>query len=209
MFEVLNSYLFQHKSISIPGLGTIYVEILPASIDIGNKNILPPVHRFRFDKYFDAPDKEFFSYLATQKKIPEYEAIKWYNEFSSNLRDKILHEEKVKWEGVGVLKKDYAGNLVFESSEENPFFLRPAPASLVTLRHSQHSLLVGDRETTNLEAGHLLYSEAGAIHPEKQTWWIYALVIGIIALIILSFHFSSNGWQAGSFKNQQMLVPAK
>ena len=79
MFEELNSYLYQHKSISIPGLGTIYMESLPASIDSSSKNILPPLYYFRFDKYFDAPDKEFFSYLASEKNMADYEAIRWYN----------------------------------------------------------------------------------------------------------------------------------
>ncbi|MES1223866.1 MAG: hypothetical protein ABUT20_50690, partial [Bacteroidota bacterium] len=97
MFEILNSYLFQHKSISIPGLGTIVMERLPANTDIGSKNFLPPLYHFRFDKYFDAPDKDFFSYLASEKNIPDYEAIKWYNEFSLELRNKIKVEEKVKW----------------------------------------------------------------------------------------------------------------
>jgi hypothetical protein len=27
--------------------------------------------KFRFDKYFDAPDREFFSYLAQQKNIAD------------------------------------------------------------------------------------------------------------------------------------------
>ena len=89
MLQVLNAYLFQHRSISIPGLGTIYLETFPAHVDVAGRTVLPPVYRFRFDKYFDAPEKEFFTYLATQGRMLDFEAIKWYNEFSFDLRNRI------------------------------------------------------------------------------------------------------------------------
>ncbi len=105
MTEALTSYLLQHKSISIPGLGTVYIERIPAQTDFINKQILPPSFHFRFDKYFDAPDKEFFTYLAQQKDIADYEAIKWYNEWAYELRNRLRTDEMVEWKGVGGLEK--------------------------------------------------------------------------------------------------------
>jgi hypothetical protein len=203
MFEVLNSYLFQHQSISIPGLGTIFLERQPAGADIGSKNLLPPAYRFRFDKYFDAPDKDFFSFLAAERNIPDYEAIKWYSEFSFDLRNKIRQEERVPWDDVGVLAKDADGNIIFESTSTTPLFLRPVPARMVVRKDIQHNLLVGDRETTNYRMNELLHAEREA--PRKETWWIYALVFSLLALGILLYHFYANQWQAASLGNQQKL----
>ena len=205
MFEVLNSYLFQHKSISIPGLGTIFLEREPANTDIDSKNFLPPSYSFRFDKYFDAPDKDFFSYLAAEKNIPDYEAIKWYSEFSYDLRNKIRLDEDVRWDNVGVLKKDDSGNIVFETIRENPAFLRAVGANIITRKDAQHYLLVGDKEITNTEVDEL-------IHPnevvKKDKWWIYALIIAAVAIIALVFHFSSNQWRIVT-GNQQKLELVK
>ncbi|HMC86988.1 MAG TPA: hypothetical protein VKI61_15780, partial [Chitinophagaceae bacterium] len=78
MYEVLNRYLFQHKSISIPGLGSLVAETIPAVSDFANKRLLPVQFKFRFDKYYDAPDRDFFAYLAQKKNIPDFEAIRWY-----------------------------------------------------------------------------------------------------------------------------------
>ena len=203
MFEVLNSYLFLNKSISIPGLGTIYLETLPSSIDISTKNLLPPLYYFRFDKYFDAPDKAFFSYLAAHKKMADYEALKWYTEFSYQLREKINLEKKVKWDAVGDLIKDYEGNIAFESSLGTPFFLQPVPAKQVIRQDAQHLLLVGDRERTNVEMNEWLHQEP--FQKSQKSWWIFALILAILAIGILLFHFSSNGWNSGSFGNQQKL----
>jgi hypothetical protein len=203
MYKVLNSYLFLNKSISIPGLGTIYLETLPSSIDISTKNILPPLYYFRFDRYFDSPDKAFFSYLATHKKMPDYEALKWYTEFSYQLRERINQEKKVRWDAVGELIKDYEGNIGFETSLGTPFFLQPVPARQVIRQNAQHVLLVGDRERTNKEMNEWLHHEPE--QKKQKSWWIFPLILAVLALCILFFYFSSNGWNTGSFGNQQRL----
>jgi hypothetical protein len=203
MFDLLNSYLFQNKSISIPGLGTIYLETLPASVDISTKNILPPLYYFRFDKYFDAPDKEFFSYLANHRRIPDYEALKWYNEFAFNLRNRIHQLEKIEWEGVGVLRKDLEGNILFESCLGNPFFLMAVPARQVIRQDAQHRLLVGDRERTSGEMNEWLQHENAS--RKSGSWWIYAAIVAALSLLFLFLYFSSKGWTMSSLGNQQML----
>jgi len=203
MFELLNSYLFQHKSISIPGLGTIHMETLPASIDTSTKNMLPPLYYFRFDKYFDAPERDFFSFLAAQKNMQDYEALQWYNEFANTLRNKINNHEKVKWDGVGELRKDNDGNIIFESSLGNPGFLQPVPARKVIHPDAKHVLLVGDTERTNVEMSELLLNE-----PEEERnklWWVFALIVGILGIMVILFHFSSHGWRLDAAGNQQQL----
>ena len=207
MFNILNNYLFQHKSISVPGLGTIYLETLPAGSDSDGKNILPPAYYFRFDKYFDAPDKDFFLHLAAEKNIPDYEAIKWYNEFSYELRNKIRHEEKAEWEGVGVLKKDDEGNIVFESTAGTPPFLQPVPANFVNRNYPEKSLSAEENGITPA-SGELVYP-GDIITAEKNNWWLYSLITGAVAIIILLFHFSSNGWKVQSTGNQQTMEIAK
>ena len=197
MFQVLNAYLFQHRSISIPGLGTIYLETLPANVDVADRTMLPPAYRFRFDKYFDAPDKEFFSYIASQRDILDYEAIKWYSEFSFELRNRIRAEDQVSWDGVGVLKMDPSGNVIFESISGSPQFMVPTPAMRVNRQDAQHMLLVGDRERTNVQMNEWLHDEEGAGR-KKRSWWIIALVLGLIALAILGWHFYTNGWLFGN-----------
>src|SRR5262249_14153184 len=146
-------------SISIPGLGSIYLENQPASLDNNTKNLLPPLFYFRFDKYFDSPDKEFFTYLASQLDILDYEAIKRYTEFSFNIRDEISRNGQVEWEGVGNLKRDPEGNIHFDSSIGNPLFLLPVPARKVVHPDARHMLLVGDTERTNFEMNEWLQHE--------------------------------------------------
>lgn len=197
MFQVLNAYLFQHRSISIPGLGTIYLETFSASVDVADRTILPPLYQFRFDKYFDSPDREFFAYIASQRNVLDYEAIKWYNEFSLDLRNRIRTEENVHWEGVGILKKDEGGHVIFEPAPTSGLFMIPTSAIRVNRQNAQHTLLVGDQERTNVEMNEWLLDEE-AVHKRKRSWWIAALILAILALIALGWHFFVNGWSIGN-----------
>jgi hypothetical protein len=203
MFQVLNAYLFQHRSISIPGLGTIYLETFSASVDVADRTILPPLYQFRFDKYFDSPDREFFAYIASQRNVLDYEAIKWYNEFATNLRQRIRTEEKVDWDHVGTLRKGEGGNVVFEPAPATGIFMAPVPAIRVNHQNAQHTLLVGDQERTNVEMNEWLLDEEEATQKRNRSWWIAALILALLALIALGWHFYNNGWNIG---NQNSLI---
>ena len=203
MNKILTSYLLQNKSISIPGLGSMYIERIPAQTDFVNKRILPPDYHFRFDKYFDAPDKDFFAYLAQQMDRADYEAIKWYNEWAYELRNKIRDGQLVEWRNVGVLKKDTNGEIVFEPARAIDTLQEPAPANRVIHTHAQHTMIVGDHEVVReLTADGEEYQEAGT-YVEKESWWLYALIIAAIALSVIFFHFYKNGFSASSTGNQQ------
>lgn len=203
MFDILNSYLFQYKSISIPGLGTLYLESLPATVDTTNQNMLPSMHYFRFDKYFDSPDRQFFSYIAHEQNMAEYEALRSYNEFSYDLRERINQLGRATWEGLGDFVKDLDGNIGFESTLSNPPFMQPVPARKVIHPDAKHVLLVGDTERTNFEMNEWLQHEQES--PVRKRWWLFALIAAAVAILALIFHFSYNGWKIESAGNQQKI----
>lgn len=193
--DVLNSYLVQHRSINIPGLGTLYIEAVPARSDFVNKQLLPPFLSYRFDKYFDAPDKDFFEYLATQKQIPEHEAIRWYNEFALSLRTELRSKEEAGWEGIGVFKKDATGEIIFEENKSGSIY-EPVTAERVIRSNASHAMRVGDKETTTVKMNEILHED---IYEERESWWIYALIIATLAICIISYHFYRHGLEVGSY----------
>ena len=200
MYEVLNKYLYQHKSISIPGLGSLVAETIPAVSDFANKQLLPVQYKFRFDKYSDAPDREFFVYLSQKKNIPDFEAIKLYNEFSFDLRNRIPSNEGAVWQGIGVFKKDFGGEIVFEPYASPYEFYPPVKAERIIRSDATHSILVGDKEKTNYEMTELLND---GTYVEKESWWIYALILAALGLSILFFHLYSNNMKWGVTGNRQ------
>jgi nucleoid DNA-binding protein len=227
MNNVLVSYLLQHKSISIPGLGSMYIERIPAQTDFVNRRILPPDYHFRFDKYFDAPDKDFFTYLAKQQNIADYEAIKWYNEWAYELRSKLREGQEVEWEGIGILKKDISGEIVFEASGRIPSLQEPTAANRVIHSHSQHTMLVGDQEVTrkisNIDSTPTVSDNNNVIsgdeqqipdyppypeEPPKKKWWLFALVIAVLALGVIFFRVYKSGFVTSAAGNHQPINAA-
>ncbi|MBL7771189.1 MAG: hypothetical protein JNK20_19605 [Flavipsychrobacter sp.] len=202
--DVLTNYLLQQKRISIPGLGTLYMERVPARTDFVNARILPPLYRFRFDQYFDAPDKDLFGYLSNQLGIPDFEAVKWYNEFAYALRTKIRNNEPAAWPGLGNFIADEKGEIAFET--EKPCFdlPYPVPANRIVREHTGHAILVGDREVM---VSDLTERSEDAVFVERGSWWIYALIIAALALMGIGYHYymQDAGQQNGG--NQQ-IVPA-
>ena len=207
MVTALNSYLVQHKSLSIPGLGTIYVERIPAQSDFVNKQIIPPSYHYRFDRYFDAPDKDFFTYLASQKEIADYEAIRWYNEWAYELRNKIRTDHEVKWENVGTLRTDVSGEIIFEPQPNLINFLHAVPAERVIRSNAEHMVLVGDKQLTTTAMNDYLHEET--VYVEKESWWIYALILAAVAVVVIFFHFFRSGVSFDSVTNQQTISVPK
>lgn len=178
-------------------MGTLHMDRVPARTDFVNRQLLAPGFAFRFDKYFDAPDKEFFSYLSNKMQLPDFEAIRWYNEYAYSLRAKIRGKEDAIWEGLGNFHADDNGDIYFEAAPQFLPSKKPVPALRVLREHSEHHLLVGDTERTNTEMPGLLTE----VHVEKESWWTYALIIAAIALTICFYQFYKNGFRLSSTGN--------
>jgi hypothetical protein len=186
MERLIRTYLLQRSSVSIPGLGTIYVERSPARSDFINRQVLPPSYHFRFDKYFDAPGKDFFTFIAARKNIEDYEAIKLYNEWAHSLRNHLSTDQSSTLEGIGVLRRNESGDVIFEPENPTNLLSVPVPAERIVRSNAKHTMLVGDREISNVEMTDYLQEE---VHREKTSWWIYALIISALALTAILFHF--------------------
>lgn len=202
MERLLRTYLLQKSSISIPGLGTIYVERSPSRADFIARQILPPTYHYRFDKYFDAPGKDFFTFIASRKNVEDYEAIKLYNEWALGLRNNISTDQSATIDGIGSLKRDLSGDVVFEPAQTPHPFLITVPAQRIVRTNATHKMLVGDKEVSNVEMTDYLLEA----RREKTSWWVWALIVAAIALTAILFNVFRSG-NGSPFGNQQTVQP--
>lgn len=203
MIDILNQYLFQHSGINVPGLGTIFIEKTPAKSDFVNRQFFPPEFIFRFDKYYDTPDKDFFTYLSSGMSIPDYEAIQEYNQFAQEFRSKIKLEDKAIWKDVGMFIKNSSGDIEFQQLPVYQHLYEPVIAERVLRSDTSHAILVGDREKTNFEMTELLSEDNQQKVVKKQVWPLYAIILFAVALIFLMFHFYKYGVTLESISNRQ------
>lgn len=202
MVKLIGTYLLQNQSVSIPGLGTIYIERIPAQSDFVNRQILPPSYHYRFDRYFDTPGKEFFTFLSARKNIHDFEAIKIFNEWALELRNSISGvDQSADLEGIGSLKRDASGDVIFEPAVKPEAYTMSVPAERIIRTNAKHMMLVGDKEVTNVEMTGYLHEETGR---KRSSWWIYALIIAAVSLVAIFIFYYKNG-SASPFGNQQKI----
>lgn len=203
MDHLIKTYLLQKSKVSIPGLGTIYVDRSPARSDFINKQLLPPSYHFRFDKYFDAPSKDFFTYLASSKHVEDYEAIRLYNEWAHSLRNNIGSDQSAVLEGIGELKRDLSGDVLFEAAPAPASFHIPVPAKRIIRTNARHKVIVGDKEVINEDgSGYPFYDR----QKKKLSWAVYAIIIAVIAIVAIILH-SVRSDNPPPFGNHQTIQP--
>lgn len=204
MTSVLNSYLVQHKNLSIPGLGTIYIDWEPASKSAEKDRWLPPVPVYRFDKFHDTPGKDFFHFIAERKQIPEHEAMKWYNELAAAFRSDVRTREEVGWEGIGLFQRDAAGEIVVRPIDQPFPLFEPIEVSEVSRATVAEPMIIHEEGEVPVAspAGEEQLSPAEA----KKDWWIFAVVLFLVILLLLFIHFYQKGMVWQSLFNQQPAI---
>ena len=124
-----------------------------------------------------------------------------FNEWALQLRSSITGEDQsVMLAGIGEISQS-SGYVVFEPEGKPKTYDITIAAERIVRSNARHGMLVGDRETTNVEMTEYYTEE---IHREKMTWWLYALIIAAIALIIIFFNYYKNGANS-PFGNQQKI----
>lgn len=186
----LYKYLIQHQQLPIPGLGTIYVEKVPARTDFRNQQILPPFIKFRFDPYFDAPDQGLFRYIAEKHAIEDFEAIRWYNEWALALRTEIKGNLKAFLNRVGTLVQDVSGEIILESVDAMYAGAIPVTAERVIRQNQQHTVKVGEAHFSSAQLEEHLHDLEAA--PSKDKWWIYAIIIAGISGALWFYQFAQH-----------------
>jgi hypothetical protein len=183
--ELLHLYFIQHKSVSLPGIGTFSLFRISAHSDFATKKIFGPSYSIHFSSASDAPSREMFNYISRKKNISEWEAVRIVNEFSFELNGRLKKGEKVAWPGIGTLESGSAGQMLFEPERVKYQFIPSVDAERVIRKENDHSVLVGEQEMHKSDMQEWLEHESYV--EEKAGWWIPSAIIGAVALLVLFF----------------------
>ena len=203
MQKLFYEYLILYRQLSLPGVGTIFMEGSPSKLDFGNKQILPPSFTFRLDTRHDQPSKFFFDWVSASSGIPEWDAIKALSAFSFELKDKVAAERKAIWENVGAFCRDEKGNFVLNSVFPAIIWESPVTAEKVIREHAEHTLRVGEQEKSSAEM-EVFFSEAAV---KKDYTWLIALILTGLSVLFAGWYFSEKGFTPAATGNQSVLKP--
>jgi hypothetical protein len=205
MYQHLHEYLVLNKQLSVPGIGTFFLERKPAGTDLIHRRINPPAYTITLHHSSATPAKKFFYWLAEKLNIHYNEAIVRFNGFAFDLKNRVTSGDKVIWDNVGILTKGMAGELKFESALKDYKFDPPVSTTKIIREKAVHSVRVGELDTTSAEM-------TAWLHPAEENrsyWWAPALIAAVLLFIFTGLYFSQRGISSSSAANQQKLSPGK
>jgi hypothetical protein len=185
MQNKIASYLFQHKTCPLPGLGTLWVKRTEAESDFTNKSITAPKTYIEFSKT-ETDATGLLKYQAATVNGNGHEVSKALEHFCDDLKNNITQQQDVLLESVGSFFADASGNIQFKQQELPAAFAQPVFAERIIHPDAEHAILAGDKETTNTEMTELLAPRSET----KDRWWIWAIVLGATGLITLLIYFT-------------------
>lgn len=186
MPQLLRLFFIQHKSVSIPGVGSFQMRRKPASSDIASRQLLAPQYSIHFDSINDTPSKDLFTYISRKKNVSEWEAMGLVNEFSASLKEALRTGKKYEWSGLGSLETIPGGQLILRAEDVSCDFLPAVASNRVIRREAEHTVLVGEFERSSGESQQWLEED---VVVAKAGWWITATVLAAAALLLIFSRF--------------------
>lgn len=185
MHHLIASYLFQNKSCPIPGFGTLTLHVSGAKADFASQQIAAPEPFIQFNDR-ETNTAGLLNYVVAKTNSSTHEVTEALGHFCDGLKKGLSAQAKANLEGIGNFVVDNNGNIIFEQSALPLAFLQPVFAERVIHPQAEHHILVGDKETTNTLMTELLSEKPG----EKDRWWVWAIVLGTVGLLLLLLYFS-------------------
>ncbi len=204
MQKIIASYLVQKKECALPGIGSFKINTKPAGLDIANKQIFPPTDEIVFNENEVHLQNELITYISVQQNIDQLYAAGNISNWCRHAKDKLDAGEKIYFDSIGTLQKNAGGNIFLQRRKAIQFY-QPVSAERIIHKNEEHSVLVGDRETTSVVMNEF-FREEDVI--EKRAWWkIWAIIMFSISLLILIIHFSNHSFSTSGVGNQINLTP--
>ena len=205
MWNLITSYIVQSGECVLPGIGTFTLVTTPATLDVVNKEMLPPHTEFRFTDKTGQPTEGLIQYVAFKNELDKIEATAQIKFICGQIKEKIFSGETISFNSIGILHKDESENIVFEQEKEMQA-LEPVAAIRVVHKEVKHSMIVGDREIDSSEMNEFLNGEP-EVQPRSAFWKIAAVVLLLIGTGILVFHFYTTS-SSNPLGNGTKVVPA-
>ena len=185
MQKQIASFLFQHKTCPLPGLGTLSIISSAAESDFTSKVFTAPQSSVHFEQT-ETDTNGLLNYLSATTGTDKKEATEALSHFCDGLKQKMTEQPNVQLNNIGSFFVAASGTINFRQEELPPAFMQLVFAERVIHPDAEHQILVGDKETTNTVMTEFLAPKAIT----KDRWWIWAIVFGAIALLALLIYFT-------------------
>ncbi|MDZ7739136.1 MAG: SPOR domain-containing protein [Bacteroidales bacterium] len=119
----IRELLFSHDCVILPGLGGFIGNYKPAGIDRESHTFTPPLKAISFNSNLDNNDGLLIGGISARKGIAYAAARRMVEDYVSGLRAALSKGERVHMPGIGHLRLNDEGSLLFEPDKDINFLL--------------------------------------------------------------------------------------
>ncbi|MFZ4059324.1 MAG: hypothetical protein ACOYKE_14370 [Ferruginibacter sp.] len=171
MSEQLVNAILSGNEIFLPEIGSLQLNVTPASTDFLHSKIVAPAARIEF-----TPGSFHFSTAWVLK------------EEATSLLAQLHHNGSANVAGIGTFEQQADKGIKFSAIPLNPAFFPDVTAERVIHQDAVHTMLVGDKETTN-EVMTEYYNEEVVV---ADRWWIAAILLAAAGIGAIALYLSGN-----------------
>jgi hypothetical protein len=201
MQSLITSYLLQSSECSLPGIGSLLINKIPAQPDKEKNEILPPSEEIVFSEQSSSHSSGLIKYIAEKKSIDINEAQSLFINFCTEWKEKINAGETFTLPGVGSIKKSDNDKIYFE--KENSFaFYQPVHVEKI-YQPSSDKLEKNEEEESGLIQENNFEEE---VVTGKRYWGWWAAILFVIALAAIVYQLKDKKLTGSSAGNQTHIV---
>jgi hypothetical protein len=187
MDTIITSYLFQNKICPLPGLGTLHIATKSAQFHFINHEINAPQNNIIFT-IAETDTAGLVDYISYKKKCSVIDAIDELGKYCNSLKQQCKDGATATIPMIGNIVVNNEGVINFSEQTLPLQYTLPVPAKQVVREGSVHTILVGDKETTNTKMAEYFVEDETPI--TKDYWWVWALVLFALAACMIIAYIS-------------------
>ncbi|BAV04612.1 hypothetical protein [Filimonas lacunae] len=139
------------------------------------------------------PEKSLYEFLSEDLGLTEIDAIKQFNDLSFYLKNELGRGNEGKLPGIGTLRKEFGESYSFQPEQSVQQYFPDTVAERVVRKDATHEVKVGENIRSSNEMKEMLKddepSAPASTEPHHDKWWLYAIIMAIVALIALIYYF--------------------
>ncbi|NPA37772.1 MAG: hypothetical protein GXO47_13085 [Chlorobi bacterium] len=117
----INTLLYTHDCVIIPGLGGLVSNSLPAKYDQAKNLFIPPSKEIVFNKALQHNDGLLVNFISNTENIPYEQAHSLVKEYVDDINYRLKNKQKINIANAGELYSDSDNNLVFTNIDTENF----------------------------------------------------------------------------------------
>ena len=176
MHSLVHKYFVLHNHVILPGI--VSLQIIPQASTIDEENKLyPPINNFIFNSETTLlADKTFYHFLSKELGFEEIEAIKKFHEFIYEFKSSASEGNAIQFPGIGKISKQANGTFEFQQEKSSLDFFP--------------TIQLSEKPNTTVENNLADSTISDSNENQKDKWWVYAIVLAVIALAAILIKFN-------------------